>query len=233
SISAEDMDIEVDHYAVLGLPSGEERYKLSEKEISKAYKLKALELHPDKRPDDPNAHANFQKLKTSYEILKDEKARKLFDDLLRVKREKVQRESQHDSKRRKMMSDLEERERAAFASDPTVKVRDEEERIARKLKEEIARIRAMHANKAASTKSTLKKETPLGGKESMDSGGSVLDKEKVLKVSWENVGGDYTSQRLRDLFEKFGVVEDVLIRSSKKKGSALIVMASKDAAVSL
>ncbi|CAK9186016.1 unnamed protein product [Ilex paraguariensis] len=109
-----------------------------------------------------------------------------------------------------MMSDLEERERAAFASDPTVKVRDEEERIARKLKEEIARICAMHANKAAFTKSTLKKETPLGGKESMDSGGSALDKEKMLK---------------------FGVVEDVLIRSSKKKGSALIVMASKDAAV--
>ncbi|CAK9186014.1 unnamed protein product [Ilex paraguariensis] len=145
SKSAEDMDIEVDHYAVLGLPSGEEGFKLSEKEISKAY-------------------------------------RKLFDDLLRVKREKVQRQSQHDSKRRKMMSDLEERERAAFASDPTVKVRDEEERIARKLKEEIARICAMHANKAAFTKSTLKKETPLGGKESMDSGGSALDKEKMLKL---------------------------------------------------
>ncbi|CAK9186017.1 unnamed protein product [Ilex paraguariensis] len=67
SKSAEDMDIEVDHYAVLGLPSGEEGFKLSEKEISKAYRLKALELHPDKRPDDPNADANFQKLKTSYD----------------------------------------------------------------------------------------------------------------------------------------------------------------------
>ncbi|CAG7895960.1 unnamed protein product [Brassica rapa] len=40
----------VDHYIVLGLPSGEEALKLSEKEITKAYKLKALVLHPDKTP---------------------------------------------------------------------------------------------------------------------------------------------------------------------------------------
>ncbi|TXG64927.1 hypothetical protein EZV62_011921 [Acer yangbiense] len=43
------MDVDVNHYDVLGLPSGA---KLTEKEISKAYKLKALELHPDKRLDD-------------------------------------------------------------------------------------------------------------------------------------------------------------------------------------
>ncbi|KAH0758949.1 hypothetical protein KY290_022442 [Solanum tuberosum] len=74
------MDItEVDHYVVLDLPSGEQGAKLSQQEISKAYRKKALELHPDKRPDDPNAHENFRKLKTSYDFLKDEKNRKLFD----------------------------------------------------------------------------------------------------------------------------------------------------------
>lgn len=46
----------MDHYIVLGLPSAEEGLKLSEKEISKTYRLKALELHPDKRPDDPHGH---------------------------------------------------------------------------------------------------------------------------------------------------------------------------------
>ncbi len=222
------MDVDIDHYKVLGLPSGEEGAKLSEKEISKAYKWKALELHPDKRRDDPNAHDNFQKLKTSYEILKDEKARKLFDDLLRVKLEKLHRLSQHDSKRRRMMSDLDERERAAFAPDPTARAKDEEERISRKLKEEITRIRAMHNNKAASGS---KKQTTVGGKDSTDGSQSGTDKEKVLKVSWEKVGQDYSAQRLRELFEKFGEVEDVVIRSTKKKGSALVVMATKDAAV--
>lgn len=224
------MDIEIDHYSVLGLPSGEEGAKLSEKEISKAYKWKALELHPDKRLDDPNAHANFQKLKSSYEILKDEKARKLFDDLLRVKREKQRRELQSDGKRRKMVSDLEERERSAFGPDPAGKARKEEEIIARKLKEEIARIRAMRANKGTSATSVpLKKEER--SKEAGSNSGVSLDKEKMLKVSWEKGGVDYTAERLREIFLKFGKVEDVLIKSSKKKGSALVVMASKDAAV--
>lgn len=220
------MDVDhVDHYRVLGLPSGEEGAKLTEKEISKAYKWKALELHPDKRPDDPDAHDNFQKLKSSYEILKDEKARKLFDDLLKIKREKQQRQFQQDGKRRKMMSDLEERERAAFAPDPAVKARQEEEKIARQLKEEIERIRAMHENKRTPAAFASVKETKQSG-----SGGVGLDKEKVLKVSWEKFGEDYTAERLREIFSEFGKVEDVVIKSSKKKGSALVVMATKSAA---
>lgn len=222
------MDSEIDHYAILGLPSGEDGAKLSEKEISKAYKFKALELHPDKRPNDPNAHTNFQRLKTSYEILKDDKARKLFDELLSIKRDKHRREAQYDTKRRKMMSDLEERERASFTVDPSVRAREEEERISKKLKEEIARVRAMHANKTNSSSSTPKEET--GSKKDGMSGGAGLDKDKVLKVSWERGGKDYSAQRLRELFEKFGDVEDVVIKGSKKRGSALVVMASKDAA---
>lgn len=224
------MDIDVDHYAVLGLPSGEEGAKLTEKEISKAYRSKALELHPDKRPDDPNAHINFQKLKTSYEVLKDEKARKLFDDLLRVKRDKVKRQSQQDLKRRKMMSDLEERERAAYDADPSMREREEEDRIARKLKEEIARIRSMFTNQAPAESAASKKATK-GNTDGV--GGSNLDKEKILKVSWEKIGEGYTSKRLRELFEKFGEVDDVVINSSKKKGSALVAMVSKDAAAAV
>ncbi|KAI3447917.1 hypothetical protein Pfo_004582 [Paulownia fortunei] len=225
------MDVEADHYVVLGLPSGEEGARLSEQDINKAYRSKARELHPDKRRDDPNAHADFLKLQTSYEVLKDEKTRKLFDDLLRVKREKLHRQGQQDSKRRKMMSDLEERERSAFAVDPNMKAREEEERISRKLKEEIARIRAMHTNKTATATTPFKQDTTARGKDSTDCGGNALDKEKVLKVSWEKIGEDYTAQRLREIFEKFGAVEDVVIKSSKKRGSALVVMASKDAAV--
>ncbi|XVF45575.1 hypothetical protein PTKIN_Ptkin02bG0217200 [Pterospermum kingtungense] len=225
--------MEVDHYSVLGLPSGEEGANLTPKEITKAYREKARDLHPDKRKDDPNAHENFIKLKNSYEILIDEKARKLFDDLLRVKREQQHRFAQQDSKRRKMMSDLEDRERAFFDPDPSVKAKEEEERIARKLKEEIARIRAMHANKGASagtgSGSGLNQEKV--GREGNIGGGVGLDKEKVLKVSWEKIGEDYTAEKLRELFSRFGEVEDVVVKSSKKKGSALVVMATKEAAV--
>ncbi|XVE93903.1 hypothetical protein REPUB_Repub01dG0234500 [Reevesia pubescens] len=227
--------MDVDHYSVLGLPFGEEGANLTPKEITKAYREKARDLHPDKRKDDPNAHENFIKLKSSYEILIDEKARKLFDDLLRVKREQQRRFAQQDSKRRKMMSDLEDRERASFAPDPSMKAKEEEEGIARKLKEEIARIRAMHANKGASmgtgSSSGLNQEK-MGREGNKGGGGYVgLDKEKVLKVSWEKIGEDYTVEKLRELFSRFGEIEDIVVKSSKKKGSALVVMATKEAAV--
>ncbi|KAM1106698.1 hypothetical protein ACFX13_003614 [Malus domestica] len=225
------MDVDVDHYKVLGLPSGEEGSKLTENDIKKAYRAKALVLHPDKRPDDPDAPANFQSLMSSYEILKDEKARKLFDDLLRVKRDQQRRHLERDSKRQRMVSDLEARERSAFAPDAAARDRAEEERIARKLKEEIERIRKEHAKKGAATDSAPKRETGGVGNGNVSGAKMGLDEEKMLKVSWENVGEGYTAERLRGLFSVFGEVEDIVIRGKKKRGSALVVMATKDAAV--
>ncbi|WMV23751.1 hypothetical protein MTR67_017136 [Solanum verrucosum] len=199
------MDIEVDHYSALDLPSGEEGAKLSEIDISKAYRKKALELHPDKRLDDPiNAHLNFQKLKASYDILKDDKKRKLFDEMIQLQQQQQQhQQQQEDSKRRKMMS---------FVPDINLARLEEEERIAIKLLGEIARIR----------------EILLSKKESSE---MCVDKEKVLKVSWSKSGGeDYTCQRLRELFSNFGEVEHVIMGSSsknKKRSYALVEMLSK------
>lgn len=150
------MNVEIDHYRVLGLPSGEEGAKLSEKEILKAYKRKALVLHPDKRPlDDPNAaHADFQILKSSFDVLKDDKQRKQFDQhLLILKQQQQHYYSDIGAKRRKIVVSIrKERERAAAA----VRAREEREwaaararearkraaseeemRIARKLQEEV------------------------------------------------------------------------------------------------
>ncbi|KAK4352297.1 hypothetical protein RND71_027815 [Anisodus tanguticus] len=79
---------------------------------------------------------------------------KLFGALLRVKRQKIQRQSQQDSKRRKIMSDLDARERAAFAPDAP-------QRIARKLKDEIARIRAMHSKEKEAHTRAKESSVPL------------------------------------------------------------------------
>ncbi|XP_062081551.1 uncharacterized protein LOC133787740 [Humulus lupulus] len=223
------MDVDVDHYSILGLPTGEDGAKLTEKEISKAYKVKALELHPDKNRDDPKAHDKFQRVKSSYEILKDEKARKLFDDLLKVKQEQQRRHSERDAKRRRMVSDLEERERSAFAPDLAAGQRGKEESILKELKEQVARIREMHKNKGKTTASVSKTDMRGVSEETANTGGVFLDKKKILKVSWEKFGEGYTAERLRELFSKFGEVEDVVMK--KKRGSALVVMASEDAAV--
>ncbi|XP_071696303.1 uncharacterized protein [Rutidosis leptorrhynchoides] len=207
--------MDVDHYLFLGLPSGKEGSKLTEKEISKAYRRKSLEVHPDKRLDDPNASANFIKLQTAYDVL------------LRAKRQELQRKSQRDSKRQKMMDDLDERERSAFAYGSSGKARrSEEEIIAKKLKEEVDRIRAMYGYKMGYTYTTpkvspLKKQSVDGEKISTF---SAAEKETILKVSWDTSGVDYTAQRLRELFETISSVKDVVIRSSKKKRLAIIII---------
>ncbi|KAL6224913.1 hypothetical protein ACLB2K_003768 [Fragaria x ananassa] len=68
----------IEHYKVLDLPSGDEGAKLTEQEITKRYKTKALLLHPDKRPGYPHTSAEFRQLKESYEVLKDPKSREEF-----------------------------------------------------------------------------------------------------------------------------------------------------------
>lgn len=65
-----DGDEEVDHYVILGLPRGA---KLSEEGIKEAYLSKLVELDPDKRPDDPNAHRDFLNVCASYKLFRDKK----------------------------------------------------------------------------------------------------------------------------------------------------------------
>ncbi|KAM6546572.1 hypothetical protein CsatB_027308 [Cannabis sativa] len=91
------MGVYLDHYAILGLPTGKEGAKLTVEEIRKAYKTMAMLLHPDKNRYDSKATAKFQRLQSSYDILMDDKTRQLFDEQL----------CRHfDAKRRKMDSDF-------------------------------------------------------------------------------------------------------------------------------
>lgn len=49
------------------------------KEIKKAYRTLAKELHPDKNKHDPDAQIKFQDLGAAYEVLVDEQKRKTYD----------------------------------------------------------------------------------------------------------------------------------------------------------
>ncbi|KAJ6804814.1 dnaJ-like protein subfamily C member 17 [Iris pallida] len=224
---------EIDHYSVLGLPSGEEGSKLTQKEILKAYREQSRVRHPDKRPDDPGATADFQRLKSSFEALKDDSRRGLLDARLRAQREKLVRDSLHGAKRRRLATDLEERERAAAEQEEAERKVGSAERGAKsaaaELKKELEDFRARKANKAANSAAA----SAFGQEKGDESGKASLDKERMLRVSWERELGDYGAVRLREIFERFGEVEDVVIRSkgSRKKASAIVVMSKKDAAI--
>ncbi|KAJ7354834.1 DnaJ sub C member 10 [Desmophyllum pertusum] len=63
-----------DYYELLGISRD-----ASHKDIRKAFKKLALKLHPDKNPDDPEAHERFTTINKAYEVLKDEELRKKYD----------------------------------------------------------------------------------------------------------------------------------------------------------
>ncbi|XP_078408050.1 dnaJ homolog subfamily C member 10 isoform X2 [Cetorhinus maximus] len=63
-----------DYYKLLGLPKS-----ATNRQIRQAFKKLALTMHPDKNPNNAEAHDNFLKINRAYEVLKDEDLRKKYD----------------------------------------------------------------------------------------------------------------------------------------------------------
>jgi molecular chaperone DnaJ len=63
-----------DYYDILGVDSD-----ASQKEIKKAYRKKAMEYHPDRNPDDPEAEQKFKEASEAYDVLSDPDKRQRYD----------------------------------------------------------------------------------------------------------------------------------------------------------
>ncbi|KAJ4849512.1 hypothetical protein Tsubulata_021090 [Turnera subulata] len=255
------MATSIDHYSVLGLPSGEEGAELTEREITRAYKLKALELHPDKRPGDPNAHADFKKLKSSYDTLLNAAARKGLDDSLREKKRVEEMvESMVDTWAEDMVKTVLEpftnavkRRLDDFCSETLEAVKrwkQEADQAAEKKKETPETQGTSGAGKKKESPlrgAGKKKESPLRGagkkrKESPLRGARKKKKEtpasgsseKTLQVSWEEGMKEYGAEELFDIFGKFGEVQSISMNESckeKNRKSATVVIVAADSAV--
>lgn len=63
-----------DYYEILGVAK-----TADEKTMKSAFRKKAMECHPDRHPDDPEAEARFKELNEAYGILSDEQKRAAYD----------------------------------------------------------------------------------------------------------------------------------------------------------
>src|SRR5215204_4583468 len=70
---------EKDYYAILGVAD-----TATSKEITKAYRKLARELHPDKNPGNPEAEERFKAASAAYDVLGDEAKRTEYDEVRRL-----------------------------------------------------------------------------------------------------------------------------------------------------
>lgn len=70
---------EKDYYKVLGVAE-----KASAKDITKAYRKLARELHPDANPGDNAAEERFKEVSSAYDVIGDEEKRAAYDEVRRM-----------------------------------------------------------------------------------------------------------------------------------------------------
>ena len=63
-----------DYYEVLGVSKS-----ASADELKKAYRKLAMQYHPDRNPDNPEAEAKFKEASEAYDVLKDDQKRAAYD----------------------------------------------------------------------------------------------------------------------------------------------------------
>lgn len=208
---------DLDLYELLGVPP-----TCTDSDIKKAYRKKALQCHPDKNPDNPNAAKEFQQLSAVLEILADEAARKAYDKVLKARKEAELRKNELDGKRRKLRDDLERKEREGQRG---LRQKSAEEVF----KEEVERLRK-EGSKAVEEEVEFVLQQVRSEAVQKDNDGSKCR----IRVKWacdkkDESNGGYTEEMLRRFFSKYGDI-NVLLVSAKKKGSALVEFKTRSAA---
>lgn len=131
----------VDFYAFLSLTP-----TATESEIRTAFRKTSLKYHPDKVGSTPENVEKFLLVKIAHDVLSDPKIRSLYDQTREVKERKNAETEKLEAGRRKMVSELERRERDAqtLGGSGTMGVKrrrtGEEETTEQKLEREIRRI---------------------------------------------------------------------------------------------
>ena len=236
--------VDVDFYALLNV-----RDDATPKELQRAWRLTALQLHPDKVGDDPVARDRFDLARTGFDILSDPTTRSAYDAVRTARLQKARQNELFEGKRRQMKDDLEARERG-FKRARTEE--DDEERLARELRrlaEDGKRRRREREAALVHSESPKLRGGDLShqpdhnkadlnpqaaGAHSQNSGSDVQEivseLDRTVKVRWprDGPGESIGQQQIIDLFSIFGKVEHAhllnpkMIRMGRKNKKLLV-----------
>ncbi|GAB7339207.1 hypothetical protein MBLNU457_5866t1 [Dothideomycetes sp. NU457] len=212
-----------DFYALLGV-----NFETSESDIRRAYRKTALKYHPDKNADNPAALEKFHLLQIAYDVLSDPTAKGIYDNARKARKDKEERESAFEGRRRQMKDDLERRESGYFkrkrdeddaeealqreikrlAEDGARRRREREERLNRELLEEEER-----------RDQERRGEVPIANEAASKGGTEVAEIDRSVKVRWQKKddGLVYDEDALKRLFAQFGTIVTVFLLKEKRK----------------
>lgn len=182
----------------------------SDKDITKAYRKKALKHHPDKNPDDPHASETFQKISKAYEILLDPAAKAAYDKWVRAKQASLRRTQELSGKRKKLKEELELQEQLS------AKENEYMQEANRNMEAEIARLRTEGQEWIKRQEELLRAEFH-----------NAETEDPTLKAQWKAAksdtnNGGYSRDVLMKQFSRYGKLLDVVV-SEKKNGRGLVV----------
>ncbi|KAJ2880598.1 hypothetical protein H4R27_004620 [Coemansia aciculifera] len=213
------MDPEVDVYALLGVT-----VEAGEKELTKAYRVKALQHHPDKNRDNPDAAKLFHDIKAAYDMLSDPQLRSEYDEKRRASLAKRQRQDALSGQRKRMKSQLEKDEREARQTREQEKARAQQQ-----MHDEAARFRDETQREEARRDRRMREH--MQENETMD----VDELDRTVRVRWDT--GIQDRESLARIFSVFGELDEIVVAPHsehvRKRQSALLVYKSVAAAHAL
>ncbi|CAF1328579.1 unnamed protein product [Rotaria sordida] len=191
---------QLDLYELFGLNE-----TCSTKELTTAFRRKALKCHPDKYPNENEKKEHFLLIKRALELLTDKQAREAYDACRKQKKHQQERLSQMDDKRKKFKQDLERNEQKASQTTTTI-------------------INKSNTNKLRAEIERLRREGNRLVDEELEKLHNMFEEDKQ-KVSSNHVNiivkynpntKPYTDDELRQIFSKYGNISTIVNLNVKR-----------------